>query len=113
MLLPLTQVIVFLGTTGDPAIKIFAVAVTGAKVAVPPCDAITAQFPALKRFRVDPEIEQTAGVAVENMMPAPLEAIADKATVLSDKFTLTLGENVIVCGSRETSNETVYRSDTR
>jgi hypothetical protein len=36
VLLPLTQVIVFLATTGDPAITIFAVAETGAKVAVPP-----------------------------------------------------------------------------
>jgi hypothetical protein len=36
VLLPLTQVIVFLATTGEPAITIFAVAETGAKVAVPP-----------------------------------------------------------------------------
>ena len=36
MLLPLTQVIVFLATTGEPAITMFAVAETGAKVAVPP-----------------------------------------------------------------------------
>ena len=36
VLLPFTQVIVFLATTGDPAITIIAAAETGAKVAVPP-----------------------------------------------------------------------------
>ena len=102
VLLPLTQVIDFLATTGEPTIKMFEVTETGSTLAVPPCVAITSQFPALKRFRVDPEIEQIFGVVVENITPAPLEAIADKATVFSDKFTLTLGENVMVCGSRVT-----------
>jgi hypothetical protein len=36
VLLPFTQVIVFLGKTGEPVITIFAVAEIGAKVAVPP-----------------------------------------------------------------------------
>ena len=109
--LPLMQVIVFLATTGEPAITIFAVEETGAKVAVPPCVAVTAQFPDLKRFKVEPDIEQIVGVEVENNIPAPLDALADKTTDLLDKFTLLVGEKVIVCGSRETSNETVYRSD--
>ena len=75
--------------------------------------AVTAQFPALKRFKVEPEIEQIVGVVVENNIPAPLDALADKTTDLLDKFILVVGEKVIVCGSRETSNETVYRSDAR
>ena len=68
--------------------------------------AVTAQFPALKRFKVEPEIEQIVGVVVENMTPAPLDAVADKARERLDRFTLVVGEKARVCGSRETSKET-------
>jgi hypothetical protein len=66
----LTQTIVFLVTTGlgvttVPVNTIVTLAKTGAKVEVPACDAVTTQFPALSRLRVEPEIEQLSGEVVE------------------------------------------------
>jgi hypothetical protein len=65
VLLPLTQVIVFLLLTAALVKATVAVAETGAKVEVPAWVAVTAQFPFLSRFKVDPVIEQISAEAVE------------------------------------------------
>jgi hypothetical protein len=58
LLLPLTQVIVFLEGAAAPAITTVAVAEIGARVVVPAWVAVIAQFPRINRFKVDPVIEQ-------------------------------------------------------
>ena len=65
MLLPLTQVIVFLLLTAAPDKTTVAVAEAGATVEVPAWVAVTAQFPFFNRFKVDPVIEQIPAEAVE------------------------------------------------
>ena len=58
LLLPLTQVIVFLEGAAAPAIITVAVADIGTRVVVPAWVAVIAQFPRINRFKVDPVIEQ-------------------------------------------------------
>ena len=65
MLLPLTQVILFLLVTTALVNITVAVDETGAKVEVPTWVAVTAQFPPVSRFKVDPVTEQTPVEVVE------------------------------------------------
>jgi hypothetical protein len=70
VVLPLAQIIVFLvatglGVTTVPVKVIVALTDTGASVVVPDWDAVTTQFPALSKLRVDPDIEQLSGEVVE------------------------------------------------
>ena len=65
MLLPLTQVIVFLLATAVPDKTTVAVAEAGANVEVPDWVAVTAQFPFLNRFKVEPVIEHIPAEVVE------------------------------------------------
>ena len=116
--LPFTQTMVFLATTGvgttvAPVKTIVALADTGASVVVPTCEAVTTQLPALIRLRVDPEMEQFSVEVVENEIVPPLEAVATSAKLLLAISTVETGENVIVCGSLVTSNETLYKSEAK
>ena len=65
VVLPLTQVIVFLAATFVAVSVIFAVAETGARVEVPAWVAVTEQFPLVSRFKVDPVMEQIPVEVVE------------------------------------------------
>ena len=65
MLLPLTQVILFLSVTTAPVNITVAVAEAGANVEVPAWVAVTAQFPLVSRFKVDPVIDQIPVEVVE------------------------------------------------
>ena len=85
---PFIQLTVFLSTTEVPVSKIFTVAETGAKIVVPAAFAVTEQFPALIKLRVDPVIEQIPAEVVEkDIAPFP-EAVAVKSSILL--FTSTL-----------------------
>ena len=88
VVLPLMQLIVFLSTTVVPVSEIFAVDEIGVKILVPTAVAVTEQFPALIKLRVEPDIEQIPVEEVEyNMDPLPDE-VAIKSNVLL--FTSTL-----------------------
>ena len=102
-----------LTTTGAPAILIVTEAEIGEKVAVPDCAAVTAQLPAFKKFKVELVIEQISPVVVENTTPPPLDAVAARVSDLLARFTGVAGVKEIICGSRVTSNETLYRSEAR
>ena len=85
---PFIQLIVFLSAAVDPVSKIFTVAETGKKMLVSAAVAVTEQFPALIKLRVEPDIEQIPVEEVEyNMDPLPDE-VAIKPNVLL--FTSTL-----------------------
>ena len=78
MVLPLIHTIVFLVTTGFgatvvPVKTIVAVVDIGASVGVPACEAVTTQFPDLRRFSVEPDIEQLSVDVVENVTAPPLD----------------------------------------
>ena len=111
--LPLLQVIVFLAAATTPSITTFDVADTGARVAVPACDAVIAQFPRVNRFKVDPAIEQIPVDVVEKVTAPPLDAVADRATVLEAKFAVAGGVNVIVWELLVISKEDLYKSEAR
>jgi hypothetical protein len=64
VLLPLTQVIVFLVGAIVPAMITVAVAEIGAIVDVPGWVAVTEQLPLFSRFKVEPVMEQLSGVDV-------------------------------------------------
>jgi hypothetical protein len=64
VLLPLTQVIVFLVGVTVPAIITVAVAEIGAIVDDPGWVAVTEQLPLFSRFRVEPVTEQLSGVDI-------------------------------------------------
>ena len=82
------QLIVFLSTTVVPVSEILTVDEIGVKIFVPAAVAVTEQFPALIKLRVEPDIEQIPVEKVEyNMDPLPDEA-AIKSNVLL--FTSTL-----------------------
>ena len=85
---PFIQLTVFLSTTGVPVSKIFIVTETGVKVGVPAAVAVTEQFPALIKLRVDPVIEQIPAEVVENNIAPLPEAVAVKSKILL--FTSTL-----------------------
>jgi hypothetical protein len=95
------QTIVFLATTGlgvttVPVKTIVAVADIGATVGVPACEAVTTQFPDLRRFSVEPDIEQLSVDVVENVTAPPLDAVATSAKLLVATSTVAAGVNVIV-----------------
>ena len=94
--LPLLQVIVFFATAVAPVNKIFAVVAIGAKVDVPFCVAVTAQFPDLIKLRVEPVSEQMPTEVVLNTTAPPLEAVAESARVLALTLVLAGGLNEIV-----------------
>ena len=99
--LPLVQVMVFLATRGLgvialPIKTIVALADTGASVAVPACEAVTTQFPALIKFKVEPEIVQlSVGELVKEIIP-PLEVDAVRAKFLLATSAVRVGEKIIV-----------------
>jgi hypothetical protein len=64
VLLPLTQVIVFLVGATVPAIITAVVAEIGAIVDDPGWVAVTEQLPLFSRFKVEPVMEQLSGVEV-------------------------------------------------
>ena len=113
VVLPLTQTIVFLLTTGTTGLAIVpvnitvAVVDTGARVELPPCVAVITQFPAISRFRVAPITEQDSTDVVEYVIAPPLDAVAVRAKVLPAISTVAGGVNVMICGSLVTSNETL------
>ena len=90
-----------------PVKTIVALADTGASVGVPTCEAVTTQFPDLRRFSVEPDIEQLSVEEVENVTAPPLDAVATRAKLFEATSTITAGVNVIVCGSLTASNETL------
>ncbi len=113
VVLPLTQTIVFLltsGTTGlaiVPVNIIVAVVDTGTRVELPACVAVITQFPALSRVRIAPATEQDSTDVVEYVIDPLLDAVAVRAKVLLAILTVAGGVNVMVCGSLLTSNETL------
>lgn len=113
VVLPLTQIIVFLLTTGTTGLAILpvniivAVVDTGAIVELPPCVAVITQLPAISRFRVAPTTEQDSIDVVEYVIAPPLDAVAVRTKVLPVISTVVGGVNAMVCGSRLTSNETL------
>jgi hypothetical protein len=113
VLLPLTQVVVFLVGATVPVTITVAVAEIGARVDDPGWVAVTEQLPLFSRFRVEPVMEQLSGVDVVNKTAPPLEAVADSATVLLERFADVGNEKVIVWGSLVTSKETLYKSEAR
>ena len=86
---------------------IVAVADTGASVGGPACEAVTTQFPDLRRFSVEPDIEQLSVDEVEKVTAPPLNAVATNVKLLVATSTVIAGVNVIVCGSLTTSKETL------
>jgi hypothetical protein len=79
---PFIHLIVFLPAIIDPVSNIFIVADIGAKILVPAAVAVTEQFPALIKLRVEPVTEQIPVEVVEyNIVPLP-EAVATKSNVL-------------------------------
>ena len=90
-----------------PVKTIVEVADIGASVGVPACEAVTTQFPDLRRFSVEPDIEQLSVDEVENVTAPPLDAVATNVKLLVATSTDIAGVNVIVCGSLTTSNETL------
>jgi hypothetical protein len=114
----LTQTIVFLVTTGlgvttAPVKTTVALTVIGARVEVPAWDAVTTQFPALSRFRVDPEIAQFSGEELENETVPPLEAAALRDSDLLDTFSLGGSVKEIVCGLLVISKVCLYKSEAK
>jgi hypothetical protein len=112
VVLPLTQTIVFLVTTGlgvttVPVKTIVALAETGAKVEVPTCDAVMTQFPALSKLRADPEMVQFSVDVLAKVTAPPLDAVAVRVKLLVAISAVVTGVKVIVCGSLVTSNETL------
>ena len=112
VVLPLTQTIVFLVTTGldvtiAPVKVIVALAVIGAKVEVPDCDAVITQFPALSKLRVDPEMVQFSVDVLAKTTAPPLDAVAVRVRLISAISAVATGEKVIVCGSLVISKETL------
>ena len=79
---PFTQLIVFLSATVDPVSKIFTVAEIGEKMLVSAAVAVTEQFPALIKLRVEPVIEQIPVEEVEYTMDPLPDAVAIKSNVL-------------------------------
>ena len=96
-----------LGAMTEPVSIIVAVVETGARVVVPPWDAVTTQLPAFNKFKVEPVIEQASDDVVEYITDAPLDAVAARARVLVEMSTVAGSVKVIVCGSLVTSNETL------
>jgi hypothetical protein len=111
--LPLTHVILFLLVTTAPVNITVAVDETGISVDVPAWVAVTAQFPPVSRFKVDPVTEQIPVEVVEKVTTAPLDAVAVSASDLLEIFEVLGRVNEIVCGSLVTSNDTLYRSDAK
>ena len=79
---PFMQLTVFLSTTVVPVSKIFTIAETGEKMLVSAAFAVTEQFPALIKLRVDPVIEQIPAEVVENDITPFPEAVAVKSSIL-------------------------------
>ncbi len=96
-----------LGAMTAPVSIIVAVVVTGARVEVPPWDAVTTQLPTFNKFKVEPVIEQASADVVEYITDAPLDAVAARASVLAEISAFAGSVKVIVCGSLVTSNETL------
>ena len=65
------------------------------------------QFPALSRLRVDPETVQFSFDVLVKITAPPLDADAVRVKLLVEISAAVTGENVIVCGSLVTSNETL------
>ena len=80
------QLTVFLSTTVVPVSKILTVAETGEKMLVSAAFAVTEQFPALIKLRVDPVIEQIPAEVVENNMDPLLDEVAIKSKSREKKF---------------------------
>jgi hypothetical protein len=89
------EITFWVGFTDSAIIKL-AVAETGASVDVPGWVAVTEQFPPLSRLRVEPVVEQFSGVEVENKIPPPLDAVAERARVLLSILIGDGSEKVIV-----------------
>ena len=79
---PFMQLTVFLSTTVVPVSEIFIVDETGVKILVSAAIAVTEQFPALIKLRVEPDIAQIPVEEVEkDIAPFP-EAVAVKSSIL-------------------------------
>ena len=89
------------------------VAEIGARVDVPACVAVTEQFPALSKLRVEPVIEQTPVEVVAYVMTPPPDAAAVKVIDLLEIFAVELGVKVIVCASLVISKVDLKRSDAK
>ena len=112
LVLPFVQTIVFfvaigVGAMTAPASMIIALVETGARVEVPPWDAVTTQLPAFNKFKVEPVIEQASVDVVEYVTGAPLDAVAARDSVLVETSIVVGSVKAIVCGSLMTSKETL------
>ena len=89
------------------------VAEIGARVDVPACVAVIAQFPLFNRFKVAPVIEQIPVEVVSNVITPALDAAAVKVIDLLEIFAVELGVKVIVCASLVISKVDLKRSDAK
>ena len=104
LFLPITQLILFLLVTTALVNITVAVEEIGISVDEPTWVAVTAQFPLVSRFKVDPVIEQIPVEVVEYVTAAPLDAVEVSASDLLETFALFGRVNEIVCGSLRISN---------
>ena len=105
LFLPITQVVVLLTGASDPVIITVDAAEIGARVDVPACVAVIAQFPLFNRFKVAPVIEQIPVEVVSNVIAPALDAVAVSAIDLLETFAVLGRVNKIVCGSRVISKD--------
>ena len=113
VVLPLTQVIVFLTAGATPSISTVEVAEAGARVAVPIWVATTTQLPFFNRLKVEPETAQIPVDEVVYVTAPPLEGVEVRERFFDEIFAFAGRVKVIVCGSLVTSNETLYKSEAR
>ena len=76
------------------------VAEIGARVDVPACVAVIAQFPLFNRFKVAPVIEQIPVEVVSNVITPALDAVADKAKLFTERLAVAGGVKEMVWESR-------------
>ena len=96
LFLPITQVIVLLAGASDPVIITVDVAEIGARVDVPACVAVIAQFPLFNRFKVAPDIEQIPVEVVSNVIAPALDAVAVKAKLFAERLAVAGGVKEMV-----------------
>ena len=113
VVLPLTQVMVFLTAGATPSITTVEVAEAGASVDVPTWVATTTQLPLFNRLKVEPEIAQIPVDEVEYVTAPPLEGVEVRERFFAEIFAFAGRVKVIVCGSLTTSNEILYKSEAR
>jgi len=96
VVLPLTQVMVFLTAGAIPSITTVEVAEAGARVAVPIWVATTTQLPFFNRLKVEPETAQIPVDEVEYVTAPPLEGAEVSVRFFAEIFAFAGRVKVIV-----------------